>query len=666
MLKQTEALKNTYETPLITGTITDAQLRELLVSPSSEDSLFKSCKKSPAESAKKTRFKSPKQLLGTIFSKKSHQNQDNDHAVSDNNFGVMDGMKDFVLHTAPMMSAAILHDITARLIRLSPDEIEKNTYMRNANLVKVFLAYELYAFPDNAQKNLAAERMQYEFSGTNDIANLRRVILEPSVAFFEDACNKPRAPFIEEPIPNITPITSDIIPDSDLSRQKQDIHSNHELPLLPVELPQESASVVFNALNKERDDTNHLVKSQTEEPKVIESPLITPLPVELTHDRSPLVTSSTNNSNHQRLPLKPTPVAPDLLASSGQIATVSNKERDEINHLVKPQAVEPTRVESSLITPLPVASTHDSSPLVTSSTNQSSHQRPPLKPTPVAPDLLARLGQIAAITHNERDKTNHAVKPCAKEPKVVESPVIVSTPTKKIMPFKETPLNTCTKTATSPILTKQPPLELIPSAVAPVNVIVEPPKPVVMQHTSSSIERPPAAAPIKKEVNKSPTIKSKPAVEPKQTHVPRTPEQAPAPSTKPTSSEQDVRLTTLIALCQNYLNHLGQPATTDTSANKKLNIVKSMMLCLENPCLPNASQKIRNMKMVLTEENKETLAAQRSGMGIKFLETLLHVLTAGLFAKYSKNTFAFWKSHGEALGDNIEQLTRDNNAALKL
>ncbi|MGL6028744.1 MAG: hypothetical protein ACRC0B_08325 [Legionella sp.] len=152
MLKQTEALKNIYETSLITGTITDAQLRELLVPPSSQESLFKSFKQSPPKSPKKTEFNLAKQLKNKLFSKKSTKNQGNDSEVNDNNFGVMDGMKDFVLHIAPMMSATVLHDITAKLIRLSPDEVEKNTYMRNANLVKVFLAYELYAFPDNAKK----------------------------------------------------------------------------------------------------------------------------------------------------------------------------------------------------------------------------------------------------------------------------------------------------------------------------------------------------------------------------------------------------------------------------------------------------------------------------------------------------------------------------------
>lgn len=448
MLKQTEALKNIYETSLITGTITDAQLRELLVPPSSQESLFKSFKQSPPKSPKKTEFNLAKQLKNKLFSKKSTKNQGNDSEVNDNNFGVMDGMKDFVLHIAPMMSATVLHDITAKLIRLSPDEVEKNTYMRNANLVKVFLAYELYAFPDNAKKNLASERMQKEFSGPNDIANLRRVILEPSVVFFETELKTQRMPFNEDIIQTPAQTAADISRDSDVECQDQDSHSNYDLlslqppPQLPVELPQESSLEVLNA---------------------------------------------TDNYNHQQQPLEPVPVAPELPKSS---------------------------------------------------------------------------------TQTVRDKAKRVVEQAA--------------------------------------------------------------------------------------------------MKPQQTRMSRMPEAASVPSTKVVNNEQDARLAALIKLCQNYLSHLGQPTTTDAPANNKLNLVNNMLEELENPHITFAGQKIRNMNRVLTPENKAILAEQRSGMGIKFLETLLHVLTAGLYAKYSKNTFAFWKSHGEALADNIEQLTRDNNEALKL
>ncbi|MFT4058593.1 MAG: hypothetical protein QM652_03495 [Legionella sp.] len=53
----------------------------------------------------------------------------------------------------------------------------------------------------------------------------------------------------------------------------------------------------------------------------------------------------------------------------------------------------------------------------------------------------------------------------------------------------------------------------------------------------------------------------------------------------------------------------------------------------------------------------ELLTIQRSSIGIKFLENVLHVLTLGCYSRITKGTFVFWKTHGELTVDAIQEIS---------
>jgi hypothetical protein len=55
--------------------------------------------------------------------------------------------------------------------------------------------------------------------------------------------------------------------------------------------------------------------------------------------------------------------------------------------------------------------------------------------------------------------------------------------------------------------------------------------------------------------------------------------------------------------------------------------------------------------------NGDVLKQHRSGA--LFLETLFHILTLVIYSKITKNSFAFWKSHGELVVDKITEITQD-------
>ncbi|MGC1181688.1 hypothetical protein [Legionella sp.] len=166
ILKQNRKLIDTYENKLKKGIITDNELKILL-----NESLF---------SQSKGYFNS-------------------DEPVSEKNHRKTDAINDFVLYIAPQLEPEILHQLTARMINLSP-EGSTNTFMRNATLEKAFLAYEMYAFPDLAAiffkhpsdsklkeasfEYAAWQRMQREFPAENDIPNLINTILRPIIDLF--------------------------------------------------------------------------------------------------------------------------------------------------------------------------------------------------------------------------------------------------------------------------------------------------------------------------------------------------------------------------------------------------------------------------------------------------------------------------------------------------
>jgi VPS inhibitor protein E len=152
-LSQTKVLANAYGRKLQEGSISDAEIDYLL---------------------KPDTFK------------KSEGFVDPSKPLSDSNFSKMDSIKDFVLTIAPTIPQDKLHDLTARLIARSP-EGEKNTFMRGSSLEKAFLAYELLHYPTTAETHFDSERVKKEFPGTNDIPNLREVILKPIIEFYRAA-----------------------------------------------------------------------------------------------------------------------------------------------------------------------------------------------------------------------------------------------------------------------------------------------------------------------------------------------------------------------------------------------------------------------------------------------------------------------------------------------
>lgn len=168
LLKQTKTLVKRYGEKIINGTISDRELET---------------------------------LMDLRSFPKSEGFVDIEQPITDKNHRQSDAINDFVLAIAPGLTLANLHQLTARMIHLAP-EADRNTFMRNAALEKAFLAYELSQFPQSAEifflktesiesadsakyeEFKARNRMQKEFSGTNDIANLQRVILKPIIELY--------------------------------------------------------------------------------------------------------------------------------------------------------------------------------------------------------------------------------------------------------------------------------------------------------------------------------------------------------------------------------------------------------------------------------------------------------------------------------------------------
>ncbi len=125
-------------------------------------------------------------------------------------------------------------------------------------------------------------------------------------------------------------------------------------------------------------------------------------------------------------------------------------------------------------------------------------------------------------------------------------------------------------------------------------------------------------------------------------------------------AQETKTLTQLITLCENYKKHLHKPLHHNYSdlVNKKLIIVDSMLNALKSSTVPDSKIRIKNLEAILTKENKSILSCRRdSSEGAKFLEGILNILIICVYSKISKGTFAFWKSHGEAVVDKIEALS---------
>ncbi|WP_131792998.1 hypothetical protein [Legionella birminghamensis] len=143
-----------------------------------------------------------------------------------------------------------------------------------------------------------------------------------------------------------------------------------------------------------------------------------------------------------------------------------------------------------------------------------------------------------------------------------------------------------------------------------------------------------------------------------QTAIPAEP-MATAPARENVNAEQIRKLKKLVKLCENYKNHLQRSTTKDPSnlANQKYDIVSKMLNSLSDPAVPDPQAKISNMEAHLTEQNKGILQTRRnSSIDQIFLEGLFNVLTLGIYSKISKGTFAFWKTHGEVVVEDIDEI----------
>lgn len=94
------------------------------------------------------------------------------------------------------------------------------------------------------------------------------------------------------------------------------------------------------------------------------------------------------------------------------------------------------------------------------------------------------------------------------------------------------------------------------------------------------------------------------------------------------------------------------------AAVHKYNVVNDMIHAL------SAKNPIDNMVKIMTD-NKKILTDHRSSSGARFFQDILNILSFGLYSKYTKGTFAFWKSRGEVLTDNLDE-TLLNNPSKKI
>lgn len=105
--------------------------------------------------------------------------------------------------------------------------------------------------------------------------------------------------------------------------------------------------------------------------------------------------------------------------------------------------------------------------------------------------------------------------------------------------------------------------------------------------------------------------------------------------------------------------HLAQCDVTLPLLVEKYRIVNSMMDKLIDPTVHSNEQKLHNFKSEMTDETKRVLSSRRDmNRGFQFLENIFHTLTLGIYSKLTKGTFQFWKSHGEALTDKLEDIDR--------
>jgi hypothetical protein len=94
---------------------------------------------------------------------------------------------------------------------------------------------------------------------------------------------------------------------------------------------------------------------------------------------------------------------------------------------------------------------------------------------------------------------------------------------------------------------------------------------------------------------------------------------------------------------------------------EKYKIATQMKVALNNEKYPDENSRIEACIDVLTPKNKDVLKERRdSNKGVQFLENVLHVLSLGIYSKFTKGTFKFWQAHGEAFDENVNNIHKMN------
>lgn len=113
--------------------------------------------------------------------------------VSDRNFSKLDGIRNFVEHIGPLIPKETLHTLVDRMINhLTTTEDAGQSFMRNASLAKVMLAYELSQYPDNGARHLTDNtRIKEAFAEGVTQANFETTLLAPDIRHFRLATAAP-------------------------------------------------------------------------------------------------------------------------------------------------------------------------------------------------------------------------------------------------------------------------------------------------------------------------------------------------------------------------------------------------------------------------------------------------------------------------------------------
>lgn len=128
-------------------------------------------------------------------------------------------------------------------------------------------------------------------------------------------------------------------------------------------------------------------------------------------------------------------------------------------------------------------------------------------------------------------------------------------------------------------------------------------------------------------------------------------------SSTTTSINYDLIVKKLSDMCKKYKKHLDSCSSsyTDKNLQDKKAIIDNLIDLLDSSGY-TSEVKFTSFKTKVSDVKYATKLKPRrdASENSKYLEYLFHIITLGFYSKYTKGTFAFWKSHGEALVDEME------------